>query len=130
MNGKTLLFEEFQSEIEELKNIQMGTEEYKICVDGVTKLADRLIEMQKLEDERKEKAIDRDIDMDMKLRQMKEDRKARWTRDAIAIGTFLGSAAICIWGTVGTWRFDAENTPTSTNGRTFLNGLYPKCLKL
>ena len=43
MSIKNDLVEEFESELEELGKMEVGTEKYKTLVDGVTKLADRII---------------------------------------------------------------------------------------
>lgn len=51
MSVKTKLEEEFESQIKELHKIDVGSEKYKVAVDGVTKIADRIIECEKIDKE-------------------------------------------------------------------------------
>ena len=46
MELENLLEEEVKSQIEGLKDIEMGTEQYKATVDGLTKLTDRVIKIK------------------------------------------------------------------------------------
>ena len=48
MKIETLLHEEIQDEFKNLKEMELGTEEYKTTVDGLAKLVDRAIEIDKL----------------------------------------------------------------------------------
>ena len=130
MSLKTKLFAEFDSEMEGLSKMDLGSEEHKTTANVVFGLADRIIELEKIEVEKAEKAKERDLDAELRLKQMEDEKRDRWIRNVITIGTFAGSAALMIWGTVGTWRFDTVATSTSTNGRTILNNLYPKSLRL
>ena len=57
---------EFDSQIEELGKMELGTDQYVKTVDGTCKLADRLIAIQKNNDE-----------YDLKLRQMEEEKLKR-----------------------------------------------------
>ena len=43
MNNDSLLEQEIKSEIESLKDLEVGSEKHKNAVDGVTKLMDRSI---------------------------------------------------------------------------------------
>ena len=47
MNIQTLLYDEIEEEFEKLRKIDYGSEQYKVTVDGLTKLMDRAIEMEK-----------------------------------------------------------------------------------
>lgn len=119
MKIKTILYEDLVKANEKLDTTEFGTDERKATVDEVVKIADRLIEVEKIEVEQKHKA-----------KQMKDDQIDKWVRHGLTVGTTLLSAGVFIWGTVGTWKFDAEHTITSTQGRGIINGLLPKCLKL
>ena len=47
MSIETMLKDEIKDEMEELKKLTPGSEEHKIATDSVTKLYDRVIEMEK-----------------------------------------------------------------------------------
>lgn len=129
MSVKNLLKEEFENELKGLSKIQLGTEEYKATVGGVTQIADRIIRIEELENDKEDKNRTREMEENLKLRQFNSDQKNQRIKDSIAIGTTLLSTAVLVWGTVGTWKFDAEHSSTSTLGRTWLNNLLPKCLR-
>ena len=74
---KRLLREEFRKEVEELSKISVGSEEYKVAVDGVAKIADRIIEIEKLEVDVRDKEVNREADTDLKREQMAEEKKDR-----------------------------------------------------
>ena len=60
MSIKDVLINEFIEETEKLDSMEVGTEEHKVALDGVTKLADRVIEIEKFEAELEEKKIQRE----------------------------------------------------------------------
>lgn len=131
MNIKNLLQDEFKDEIEELGKMELGNEQYKVAVDGVTKLADRLIELEKIEIERLEKEADREVETDLKLEQMRDERKHRWAGHAITIGTFAAGMGFTYVMNNRSMRFEKEDSFASTAGRewnkkavAFFKGLF------
>lgn len=115
MNIHKLLNDEIKVELEHLKGFDVGTEEYLKAVDGIAKLTDRSIEMEKLA-----------IEHEDKLAQLKEDKKSRLIKDGIAIGTTLLTLGVTIWGTLSSFKFEKEGTVTTIMGRGFVNKLLPK----
>ena len=73
MKVETLLHEEITSEFETLKNLEVGSEAYRTTIDGVTKLVDRAIDIDKLNLESKSE--------ELKLKQMEEDAKDRFVKN-------------------------------------------------
>lgn len=115
MNIESQLHAEIASEFEALKEVEAGTEEYKATVDGVTKLLDRAIEMERLGIESEEKDKSRDV-----------ERKDRLIKDCIAVAGIVIPSLITIWGTVKSIEFEKEGTITTIMGRGFINKLLPK----
>ena len=126
MNIETLLREEIKSELEELKKMSLGTDEYRTTVDGITKLADRAIEMERLDIESQDKAEVREIEAELKLKEMSEERKDRWIKNGISVMSVLVPTVVTIWGTVKSIEFEKEGTITTIMGRGFINKLLPK----
>ena len=126
MNIETMLHDEIKSELEELGKIKVGTEEYKVAVDGITKLTDRAIEMAKFDIEREAKNRDREIETYLKQEQMKDDRKDRFIKNVIAVVGIGVPTAVTIWGTVKSIEFEKEGTITTIMGRGFIQKLLPK----
>lgn len=126
MSVKSLLSDEIQSELNELKKQEVGTESYTRTVDGITRMVDRLNEFEKLEIEKKEKEMNREIDLDLRLTQMKDDRKERLIRNIIDTAGILLPLGVTIWGTYKSFKFEEEGTITTTMGRGFINKLLPR----
>ena len=68
MNEKNreLLEEEIQAELETLSGMEVGSEPYKIAVDGLTKLIDRATNLKKMEEDASDKAKQRILDSSTK----------------------------------------------------------------
>lgn len=114
---KTLSEKEVEKCFEELSGLQPGTEEHKAVLEEVTKLMDRNIEMDKLDLERTERIDFKEYEIELKERQMKEDKTNRWTRDITNWANLGIGAAMFIWGTVVSINFEREGTFTTTAGR-------------
>jgi hypothetical protein len=114
---KTLLDGEIKERLKELSEVDSNAEEYKTAVDGVTKLMDRKIEMDKLEIERIDKIDNKELEYDLKMRQIKEDKTNRWTRDVTNWVNLGIGAGMFIWGTIASINFEREGTFTTTAGR-------------
>lgn len=126
MEIETLLQDEIRNEFEELKKMELGTEKYKVTVDGLTKLVDKAIEMEKIEIEHEEKAIIFETDNKLKMSQIKEDRKNQLFSNGIAIFSVAAPIALTVWGTLKSLKFEETGTVTTIIGRGFINKLLPK----
>ena len=115
MDIQTLLNKEVKHELEDLSTMELGTEQYKATVDGITKLVDRTIELEKIEIACQEKDV-----------QMREEKVDRWVRHGIAVGGIIIPVVVTIWGTVKSFEFEKEGTVTTMMGRGFINKLLPK----
>lgn len=123
---KRLLEEELVNEIGELGRMDLGSDEYKTTVDGIGKLMDRVNESEKIKLEAQEKEAIRLQDAEIKMEQIKQDKKNRWAQ----IGTTLAGLAIgtvvTIWGTMTTLKFEEEGTVTTTAGKSHIKNLFKK----
>lgn len=126
MEFENLLTEEIQAEIETLKEIELGSESYKVAVDGITKLIDRSIDIEKYSAERKEKAEEKELEAYWKERESAEEKKDRRIKDGIAIAGIVLPIIVTIWGTKASFKFEEEGTITTIMGRGFINKLLPK----
>lgn len=126
MKNEQLLHDEIESEFECLKELEVGTEQYKVTVDELVKLVDRAIEIDKLNLEAEEKAKNREKDNDFKQQQMEEERKDRLIRNCISAAGIVIPSLLTIWGTLKTFKFEQEGTVTTMIGRGFINKLLPK----
>lgn len=126
MSIKTLLNDEIKDQIEEVGKMEVGTDTYKTAVDGLTKLMDKAIEMDKVENERKDRITTQSIENDLKLKQMEDERKDRKVRNSIAAAGIAIPSLITVWGTIKSIKFEETGTITTIMGRGFINKLLPK----
>lgn len=126
MSLKSLLQDEIQSELAEISKLEVGSDQHKTAVDSVTRLMDRMNESEKLEIEKKERVENREIEIDLKLQQMNEDRKKRIIQNIIDVGTLVTTVGLTVWGTFKTLKFEETGTVTTNAGRNFINKLFRK----
>lgn len=115
MNIETKLHEELAEELDYLKKMDVGTDEYKATVEGLTKLMDRALEMERLNSENAEKE-----------RAREDERKDRWVRHGLTAFGIVLPVAVTIWGTLKSFEFEKEGTITTLMGKGFMNKLLPK----
>ena len=123
---RELLDEEIQVEFEKLSKLEVGSESYKATVDGLTKLVDRAVEIDKTEMENATKIEAQNIENDLKALQIKEDNLDRWVRNGIAIAGIIVPSVLTVWGTLKSFKFEETGTVTTILGRGFINKLLPK----
>ena len=126
MSLKTTLQDEIQSELAEISKLEVGTDQHRTAVDSVTRLWDRMIESEKLENEKKERVENREIELDLKLQQMDEERKKRIIQNIIDAGGIVTTIGLTVWGTLKTLKFEETGTVTTMAGRNFINKLFRK----
>lgn len=123
---RELLDEEIQVEFEKLSKLEVGSESYKATVDGLAKLVDRAVEIDKTEMENATKIEAQNIENDLKALQIKEDNLDRWVRNGIAIAGIIVPSVLTVWGTLKSFKFEETGTVTTILGRGFINKLLPK----
>lgn len=126
MNIEELLEREIQEQIEALRNMDIGSEEYKTTVDGITKLVDRLNEIRKCKAEFEAQDIVREEENKFREKQAKHEQIDRWVKNGIAVAGILIPVGVTIWGTLVSFKFEEEGTITTIMGRGFINKLLPK----
>lgn len=122
MSIQTLLNEEIKNEFNDLKKMELGSETYKVTVDGLTKLVDRAIELKKIDVEQSENYENRQIE----LSKIEDDRKDRFVRNVLTGAGIIIPTAVTIWGTIKSINFEKEGTITTIMGRGFIQKLLPK----
>lgn len=126
MSVKSMLNEELETELEELKKIKIGGDDYKAAVDGITKLADRMIELEKLNNEAEERNKNREVDAELKQAQLEATKKDNYAKNVISIAGILIPIGVTIWGTLKSFEFEKDGTVTTLIGRGFINKLIHK----
>lgn len=123
MSIKTTLTEEFNDQMKDLHKMEVGTEQYSTAVNGVTKLADKIIDLEKIEIEREERIKDRDTEIELKSQQMEIDKRDKRNQNLvnvvkIAVPTVTGFVLGII-----SMKWEKLETITSTAGRQALKDI-------
>lgn len=126
MSIEALLHEEIEKEFDELSRMEAGSEKYKATVDGLVKLVDRAIEMNKYENEFQDRTDGRKAEDEFKKKQFEDEKRDRLIKNIIAVATIAVPSAITIWGTLTSLEFEKTDTVTTIMGRGFINKLLPK----
>lgn len=141
------LKDEILEEVDTLKSIEVGTDVYKCTVDGVTKLIDRVIEMEKIEIDHNDKEARRGLEADklvvdiedkefdremrkservIKVRSERNEKIDRLVKNGLTAAGIIIPTTVTIWGALKTFEFEKEGTVTTMIGRGFINKLLPK----
>lgn len=126
MKIENMLREELESEIKELGTLELGSDKYKSTVEGVTKLVDRVIEMEKIDIERQDRIDAREEENQIKMTEMSVDRKDRIIKNILSAAGIIIPVGVTIWGTKVSLKFEETGTITTTSGRNFINKLFKK----
>ena len=121
MTVKAMFRDEIEKELAEVSRLEVGSDKYRTAVDGVSKLADKMIELEKIEIDNQDKIENRENDYSLRLKQIEEDRKDRIVKNVLTGVTFAGSAALAIWGTIISMKFEKEDSFTSLAGRKWVD---------
>ena len=126
VNIETLLYDEIETEFDKLSKLDPGSEAYKMTLDGLTKLMDRAIEIEKVDIDCKDKEATRESEQLLREQQMSEDKKDRLVKNIISAAGVVLPLIVTIWGTKVSLKFEEEGTFTTIMGRGFINKLLPK----
>lgn len=120
---KALLREEIQNELVSLEDVEVGSDEYKTSVDGIVKLTDRFIELEKIDTDVQDKRESREHDTHLKRAQMNQDRKFQIFRCVIDVAGIMVPIIVTVWGTKKSFEFEKEGTITTIMGKGFIGNL-------
>lgn len=129
INYKEALDGEISTELEVLESMETNSEDYKIMVEGLTKLIDRSMELEKIEISKAQEAekIKNEAEkMKFEAEQAKINKIFQWIGYGISAAGIVIPVAVTIWGTKVTLNFEKEGTVTTMMGRGFINKLLPK----
>lgn len=128
-NIEALLENEIRDELDELSKMQLGTKEHTDTVNNISKLVDKLNELRKGSlDSQKfdieiQKASNEEI---LKDKEIEENKKSRRIRNGIEIAGIVVPAALAVWGTLKSFKFEETGTVVTQMGRGWINKLIPK----
>lgn len=123
---KTKLHIEIEDELDELSKMEVGTDQHKIAVDELTRLMDRAIELEKVENDAEDKKETRENENTLRLKQMEDEKKDRLIKNCLTGASIISGIGVTIWGALKSWKFEETGTVTSTAGRKFISNLFSR----
>ncbi len=126
MSIEALLHTEIESEFDKLSTMEPGSEKYRTTVDGLAKLMDKAIEIEKVDIDCKDKAAARESEQTLKVQQMREERRDRIVKNIIGAAGVVLPLVVTIWGTKVSLKFEETGTITTQSGRNFVQRLFHK----
>lgn len=126
MRNQTMLHDEIESELKNLGTMDCGSEDYKVAVDGLTKLLDRAIEMEKLDISQEEADANRFNEFEMKTLQLEEEKKTRRSNIGINLLTVAAGVGTAIIGTLVTLKFEETGSVSTIAGKEWTRKLFNK----
>ena len=121
-----LLHEEMEFEFDKLTNMDAGSEQYKVTVDGLTKLMDRAIEIDKLNIEHEKETETRKFENDLKIKEFEEEKKDRLVKNCLTGAGIVLPLVGTVWGVLKSLKFEETGTVTTIMGRGLFQKLLPK----
>ena len=126
MEIEQLLQDEIKDELQGLSTLELGSDQYKVTTDGIAKLMDRAIEMDKLNEELHERRANRNEDLELKYRQIDAEIRDRKIKNVITVAISGVGTVVTIWGTLKTLKFEEVGTVTTIAGRNFINNIFKR----
>lgn len=120
MSVQTDLREELVAEIKELNKVEFGSEKYKVGVNGVAQLADKLIELDRLEQESKKLDIENEK-LDIEYQKLEDEKKDRKAKNRISVFGVAAPATIAVVGGVAMFIYEERGSITSQMGRKLID---------
>lgn len=126
---KEKLDSEINSKLGQLSSLSLGSNEYKIAVEDLSRLIDKQNDIEKIDLERKKHELSDYVET-VKINKQKEldeyNKKDQLIKNIISIGSIIIPVFVTVWGTYKTLRFEETGTVTTIMGRGFINKLLPK----
>ena len=126
MEIEQLLHDEIVDELGGLNTLELGSDKYRVTTEGIVKLMDRAIEMDKLNKELDERQANRNEDLELKYRQIDAEIRDRKIKNVITVVISGVGTIVTIWGTLKTLKFEEVGTVTTIAGRNFINNIFKR----
>ena len=111
------------------ESIAVGSDEHKTTVESISKLIDKLNEMDKVDLEYRKLRLSEEAEKNKLQREKilnEHNEKDQLFKNLISVGSILIPVFVTVWGTYKTLKFEETGTVTTIMGRGFINKLIPK----
>ena len=123
MSVKTNLRDELNNELHELSKVEFGSEKYKVGVNGVAQIADRLIELDRIENENEKLDIEHKK-LEIEAQRLEDDRTDRKAKNGLGVAGVVIPAVITVVGGVAMFIYEERGSITSQAGRKIIDRIF------
>lgn len=120
MSIESDLRDEVLLELDELSKVEFGSEKYKTGVSGVTQLADRLIELSKMDSEDDKLDLERQK-FEFEIAKAEEETKDRKVKNRISVLNIVVPSVIAVVGGAAMFIYEERGSITSQAGRKIID---------
>ena len=124
MNLREEMEKELKSELKALALMEVGSDQYRVAMDGITKLAESIRELEKLEREAEMNDTKRLDELTYKEKQLQQEKKKDWMHIGIEVGKFAGYAALYFITFVLSTNFERFGSFTTEGGKDSVRSLF------
>jgi len=123
MSIESIVRDEIVSEFDGLKKMELGTEQYDKTVNGVSKIIDKLNELEKVEIE-KQKLDNEERKLDIEERRLESDLKDQKIKNGLSAANLATGVLITGVGTYLMFLFETKGSVTSRFGGKILDRIF------
>lgn len=109
MSIEKAMYDEVLSELEAVKEMELGSDQHVKTVGVVNSLVDRLGESQKLDNEARR--------LEIEAQRLEGEKKDRTIKNIITVGTNVLFLGVTIWANIDSKRFEQGFTHTTESGK-------------
>ena len=121
---KEKIEEELANDIDVVAKMKLGSDEYKVTVDGVAKLADRLIEIEKMNQERDKNINAQEYEHNANVARLKHEKRDSIIKNCLTGASIVGGLGVTVWAYLSAMRYEDKGLiPTTEGGRAALKQL-------
>lgn len=126
MKPISVIEEEVISQVQEVSKIKLGTEESKIAVDSVSKLAGNAAELRRLELEERQMEYEHQEKMraqDIEIEKINNERKDQRIKNGLTFAGVVLPIGAAIWANVYNWTKEENGVMTYSFGKKAMDFL-------
>lgn len=126
MSTRKMLEEEIQSEIELIGKLEVGSDSHKAATEALSKLLDKLNDMDKIEFEYQDRYETREEQSRLKKKELEQDRKDQRIKNTLTGVSVGGGLLVTVWGICKSLKFEEKGVYSSLISRGMINKILPK----
>lgn len=109
--------EEVTDQLDEVHALEVGKEQYKVAIDGITKLSGIVVELEKLKIEKQKIEYAHEETMrahEIEREKQESERKSKQNEQIVNVGKFVASGVLIYSFASASFKFEEQGVMTSS----------------